>query len=230
MFSKLVGAGKWIQRRTGPVYLDPHQAKRQLDPTVNLYKAAGRDFTAWVRKHGLIIDGPEECDDILVEWKNAPDGRCTCSAPSPSHFSQAIAFVEWVYPQWKGKLNWPHTVHNAWQRFVPIKHTIPCPRFLALVVGLDMMREGDVRGGAGFILAQRYGWRPSEVAGIRGSDVSLPGEGWDDGVIALGVGRGTKSRREEFTHISQDHKIEMELLRRIKETTPDDEYNIWRYG
>ena len=51
------------------------------------------------------------------------------------------------------------------------------------------MQHDDLCEGAGFIIAQRKGWRPSETCNIRGRDVSLPGEGLGDGVIALGVGR-----------------------------------------
>ena len=86
-----------------------------------------------------------------------------------------------------------------------------------------MMQHGDFREGSGFILAQRKGWRPSETCNIKGGDVSLPGEGWDDGVIALGVGRGTKSRREEFSLIGTDEQLELALLRKLKAMTSDEE-------
>ena len=190
MLSKLLGAGRWIATRIRPLALDPHQERRLTDATPSLYWAAGRDFMDWVHRHKLRFDSPEECDDLLVEWKNSPDGLCKCRSPSPNHFAHAVTFVEWVYPQWNSRLPWSHVLHNNWLRFVPMKHTTPCPRFLALVIAEDMMVHNDLREGADLIIAQRKGWRPSETCNIRGGDASLPGVGWDDGVIALGVGGG----------------------------------------
>jgi len=84
--------------------------------------------------HGISLHTGAQIDDILVEWKNAPDGLIMCTAPSVHTFVAAISFVEHVLPQMKGELKWAHSVATAWQGSVPIKHTIPMPRFLALVI------------------------------------------------------------------------------------------------
>ena len=97
MSSKLIGSGRWIQTRTGPLALDPHQAIRVQDNTGKVYRAAGREFTAWVRKHRLTFDTAAEADDLLVEYKNAPDGLSASSSPILLHFSHCIAFVEYVF-------------------------------------------------------------------------------------------------------------------------------------
>lgn len=124
-------------------------------------------------------------------------------------------------PQWKGHLPWAHTVHTSWQKSTPIKHTVPCPRGLALTMGLDMALSGESRAGAGYILSQKKGWRPSEWRRLRDEDVDLPGDGWSSAIVRLGAQRGTKSRREEFSLFSHDEGLEVELLRRLKHAGND---------
>ena len=77
-------------------------------------------------------------------------------------------------------------------------------------------KTAPATSGAGFLLAQRKGWRPSEVCRLAPSDISLPGDGWTSAVVRLGVGRGTKSRREELSLFGADEILELELLRRLK--------------
>lgn len=223
MFSRHVGSGQWLPTRSGPLALDPHQERKLREVTVKVYFGAGRDFTSWLKKHQLKINCAPEADDLLVEWKNAPDGLSTCKAPTVNNFGNAIAFCEYVFPNWKGDLGWSHTVNNSWQKSLPIRHTVPCPRFLALVISLDMAMAGDTKAGYGFLLSQKKGWRPSEVCRLKAGDVSLPGEGWEKAVVALGVGRGTKSRPEEFALFDGTEELELELLRRLKAACPTDD-------
>ena len=138
MFSKPIGSGRWIQTRTGPLSLDPHQAVRLTDRTLAIYLKAGRPFTEWLRKHRLEIHIPEEAGDLLVEYKNAPDGLAASGAPTHTAFTHTIAFVGHVFPSWRGSLGWSHTVASAWVKSSPIKHTVPCPRHFALVIAFDM--------------------------------------------------------------------------------------------
>ena len=102
--------------------MDPHQAGRVTQKTRNVYFSAGRHFTSWYRRNGLVIRDAMECDDLLVEWKNAADGLRTVPTPSPQVFINAIAFCEFVMPQFKGELKWSHTVSNAWVKQTPIRH------------------------------------------------------------------------------------------------------------
>ena len=81
---------------SGPISIDPHQAVRLADATRKQYCTAGQYFTDWVRSHKLIIHDAASCDDLLVEWKNSPDGLIRTSSPTPNHFAHAIACVEWV--------------------------------------------------------------------------------------------------------------------------------------
>ena len=195
MYSKLFGSGRWIPTRHGPRALDEHQSQRLRSDTLKLYSAAGRDFASWLRRHGLVIRCAEETDDLLVEWKNAPDGLSAMPGGSVQQLQYLIAFVEWVLPQYKQQLNWSHSVANAWQGAVPIKHTVPLPRFLALVAGVDIALHENPRVGAMLVLQQRKGWRPNEAVRMRPQDISLPGDGWSSAVVRLGEGRGTKLRR-----------------------------------
>ena len=82
---------------------------------------------------------------------------------------------------------------------------------------------GDCGVGVGFILSQKKGCRPSEICNIKGGDVYPPGAGWEDVIIALGVGRDTQSRREEFSLVGPEDTSGNELLSRVKKMADDDE-------
>ena len=85
--------------RTGPLRLDPHQARKIIDATSKQYFSAGRLFCGWYRKHQHVFDAAAECGDLLVEWKNASDGLSATNQNSVHTFSCAIAFIEHVMPR-----------------------------------------------------------------------------------------------------------------------------------
>ena len=59
-----------------------------------------------------------ELDDLLAEWHN----MCR---PSRSNVTGAVACIELVAPQAKGKLPWIHAILSGWSVVHTPKHTVP---------------------------------------------------------------------------------------------------------
>ena len=55
----------------GPRFLTPEQRGKVKDVTLERYRQAARNFTAWALPLALTPQVPEEWDDILVEYKHA---------------------------------------------------------------------------------------------------------------------------------------------------------------
>ena len=56
--------------RAGPRRLDPDQAARVTEKTLEVYRAAALSFSTWALQRGLRPSGPDQWDDLWVEFKN----------------------------------------------------------------------------------------------------------------------------------------------------------------
>ena len=56
--------------RAGPRRLDPDQAARVTEKTLKVYRAAALSFSTWALQRGLRPSGPDQWDDLWVEFKN----------------------------------------------------------------------------------------------------------------------------------------------------------------
>ena len=151
-------------------------------------------MTDWLLLHQLRPQTATEWDDLLVEWK-------AHAAPSKSQFSNALAALEFFFPQYKGCLKWAHSVKHSWDITHVPQHTVPMLSGITKLYSVHCSTMGHPRLGVGMVLQQTKGLRPSELLGIETSDIVLPEEMDSTGVqaviIGLGVRQGTKAKRPQ---------------------------------
>ena len=168
--------------------------------------------------NGLSFSCGPELDDLLVEYKNT-------GTVSKSEFEGTLAGIEHVLPTLRGKLPWAHAVASAWSVSHTPKHTTPMCEGPAVYLGCHLAAMGHGRLGAGVIIQQATGMRPSELLGLLHSDVMLPEDRSvalsQPAVLALGMRHGTKAKRAQTVTLGSPKKVA--LLRWLRSgTLPDD--------
>ena len=133
-------------------------------------------------------------DDLLVEWKNE-------DRVSKAHFDTCIAALEYVLPQLRSHLPWSHAVSHSWAVVYVPEHKVPLGELPAVYIAAHLAARRHPRLGAGLVLQQALGLRPSELLSIICSDVTLPEfygtQLHRSAVIGLGVRTGTKAKRAQ---------------------------------
>ena len=76
---------------SGPRWLDPHQAGKVTDGTLQRYRKAVLPFAAWLIEHNYNPSTADEWDDLLAEFKHD-------KVPSKAQFESAVAGVEFLFP------------------------------------------------------------------------------------------------------------------------------------
>ena len=90
-------------RRRGRRRLDRRQAQRVKPQTIETYRREARAFTTWALANDVNPVGSDQCDDVLVEYRNA------CGTlRSPSKLFNLQAAVEQLFPRVKGGLKCAH--------------------------------------------------------------------------------------------------------------------------
>lgn len=210
----------WLCVRRAPLRADPTSLARRLPTTIAIYRKAIGLFVSWCASHGVSPSDPCETDDLLVEWKNA-------ACITKSNFANAIAGAELAIPSLKGMLTWSRQILNDWEVTSPVHHHALLPEDLAILIGAVMSAIGYPRLGAGLIIQQRRGLRPSELLKLKSEDILLPENlafNNSNGVINLGVRTGTKAKRAQAVLVdSSKHIFAMLLLRMLKLSTADNE-------
>ena len=203
---------------TGPRRLDPHQARKVQEKTLNLYRLAAQPFAEWLLQCSLAPVAPEEWDDCLVEFKNEAD-------LSQAKFTQLVSSIELFFPRFKGKLGWSHAVLAGMAISHTPKHTVPCGRLHCRFLGAHFCAQGHPRMGLGMAVQQATGMRPSELLGLFPDHLLFSDETGETAklhlVIRLGARKGTKAKREQFVilHASSEPEL-FHLLRRVRDATP----------
>eukprot|EP00959_Pyramimonas_sp_CCMP1952_P085924 1797179-Pyramimonas_sp.AAC.1 len=87
--------------QAGPRRLDPDQAARVTEKTLEVYRAAALGFSTWALQRGLRPSGPDQWGDLLVEFKNDQYEHLT-----PTKFINIVSSVEFFFPRMKNKLLW----------------------------------------------------------------------------------------------------------------------------
>ena len=214
-----------------PLRLDPDVAASIQPASLAAYRRAGLAFARWLQEHGLRPHGAEEWDDLLVEWKNM-------ASVSKSHFTGAVASVEYFFAHFRGKLSWSHHVLKGMSIRHPTRHTVPMIFKYACYFAAHFAARGFSRLGVGVCTQQFKGLRPSEMLGVRACDVLLPEhsafEGCCNTVVNLGAKTGTKAKRPQAVIIPGSSPI-TELLRRVKSicVLPDERlfpYTLAKYN
>ena len=115
---------------------------------------------------------------------------------------------------------------HSWAIVHVPQHTVPVGEGPAAFVGVHLSARGHPRYGAGLIMQQALGLRPSELAGLRGQDVVLPEDradaaSVDYAVVGLGVRAGTKAKRPQSVILRGTKKVA--LLRWLRSScAPSD--------
>ena len=203
-----------------PLYLDSATQARVTAKTLASYQKAARSLTDWLLQHHLRPQTATEWDDLMVEWKSH-------TAPTKSQFSNALAALEYFFPQYKGSLKWAHSVKHSWDVAHVPQHTVPMLSGITKLYSVHCSAAGHPRLGIGMVLQQTKGLRPSELLGIEASDIVLPEEMDSTGVqaviIGLGVRQGTKAKRPQSAVLPLQQHIELvHALRTLKGCTADN--------
>ena len=209
-------------RRRAPLRLDPHVEGRRLPGTIIQYRRAVAVFLAWCNTMGVWPHTFEELDDLLVEWKNI-------DTPPRSLFHSCFAAMELVFPGSKTRLSWAKSVGIAWDVQHCTSHHKPLPQALALLFAAAFALLGYCRLGAGLVIQQAKGLRPSELLGLRGADIYLPSLqvfGKQNAVVLnLGSKHGTKSKRAQSAVLNgSEHPIAYALAVELSASTPSIQY------
>ena len=141
-----------------------------------------------------------------------------------STFEGAIAAIEFTLPTFKGELKWARAVAAAWEINEPVSHKKPLPEGAAAFVAVHMAAQGHPRLAAGLVVQQACGLRPSELLGMRRTDLILPEDAGRDvpgayAVLGLGMRAGTKAKRPQTVLL--DSPIKVALLRWLRATMND---------
>ena len=171
-------------------------------------------FMQFICERNLSFSAYEELDDLLVEYKHS-------QLPTKSEFEAAVAGVEYAIPQAKARLPWSHAVLAAWNVVHQPKHTIPMTEGPAVFIGCHMAAKRHARLGAGVIVQEALGLRPSELLGLEHEDVMLPEDRaeqlWMPTVLSLGTKHGTKAKRAQTVQLAAPKKVA--LIRWLKSGT-----------
>lgn len=189
---------------------------------MKVYRRSVDGFIQWCWSQNVWPWDLEELDDLLVEWKNM-------GQPPRATYCAALAAMELVFPGSKQALPWARQVGLAWESTHKTVHHKPLPKVLTLVLACVFALLGFSRLGAGLVIQQAKGLRPSELLNIRGGDILLPASqcfgAQNSLVINLGARSGTKSKRSQASVILQDRDpIAYALAIELGASTPASAY------
>lgn len=208
--------------RRCPLRIDPHTLARRKPPSIAWYRASVNLFLEWCRQTGTWPNSYDELDDLLVEWKNDP-----ACPPKMSQFVAAVAATEPILPCSKMCLPWSRAVSSDWQAGGNTNHHKPIPRSIAQLFATVFALLGYSRLGAGLIIQQSKGGRPSELLDVKGQDVCAPSNlvfGQKGSVVvSLGARTGTKSRRAQASVATRAQHFEaVSSFCELSESTSDE--------
>ena len=208
-----------------PIRLDPDVAATVQQGTRAHYQRQGQAFALWLQRHCLRPESACEWDDLLVEWKNM-------ESIDKSAFTGAVASVEYFFSSFRGNLPWSHHVLKGMNITHITRHTVPMLFRYACYYASHLAAMGLARLGAGMVVQQAKGLRPSEMLGLRAIDVLLPEEAMYDKayntVLNLGAKVGTKAKRQQAVIIQGNH-VATEVLRRVKSLCRDPHERLFPY-
>jgi len=200
-------------------WLDDDRASSVKGTTLKEYRRAAAAFVCYLEKHAWWPSGPEEWDDLLVEY--AIDEQIT-----PSRFRNTYASIEFFMPNFKGKLINSQIRIGIAQSKVPIRHTVPCGRELGELLSTTLASLGRPRVGIALLVQITLGLRPGELVRLTPADIARSPDPSKTSfvIVRLGAGRGTKAGREQCCLLNTVlHPMVWELLSRVISLTPVNE-------
>ena len=179
---------------TGPRWLDPHQAGKITGGSLQRYRKAIQPFAAWLIKMHYKPDQASEWDDLLAEYRHFRGASLT-----KANFELTVAGVEFLFPLYRGQLKWARAIIAGWGVVHVPRHTTPMCAGPAHLIAVHMSSLWHPKLGAGVLIQQNLGLRPSELLGIQQQDVALPhlaqlGLVTNGSIIGLGMRSGTKAK------------------------------------
>ena len=182
------------------------------------YQKGLQKFLEFITRRSFYFNSIGQLDDLLAEWKH-------CDFISKSEFEATIAAVEMALPSAKHHLPWSRQIVAAWNVTHVARHTVPLSEGPAVLLACCMSSRNHAKLGAGLILQQALGLRPSEILGIEFDDALLPEDRGFPATgsvsIALGVRTGTKAKRAQCVTLSSNKKVA--LVRWLKSLSKSGE-------
>lgn len=131
-----------------------------------------------------------------------------------------------------GQLTWARAVLADMAHSRPTVHHSPLPFSLAIVIATVMAAAGYARMGAGLIVQQQRGLRPSELLKLQRQDVILPGDQFfgapESAVINLGSRGGTKLKRSQAVLVAAvRHPQALIFLDALCRSTPPHQFLVF---
>ena len=153
---------------TGPRFLAPVLASKVKDSTSKRYRSALREFLSFCIFHHFTFATADELDDLLVEWHHSSP------AVTKAKMESAVAAAEHILPHFKHHLPWARAVLAAWAVVHVARRTVPLCREPCCLVAAHLAAAGHPKLGAGLVIQQALGLRPSELVGLWAGDIMLP--------------------------------------------------------
>ena len=200
----------------GPRWVDVERLGDVQQATLTSYRRGAAEFLQFLDSAGFCPGCAEECDDLLVEWS-------TCQHLRPSQFRMALAAVEFVYPRFRGKLQWSRQRLESLDRAAPPTHAQPCGGEVAALLGAELASQDHARYGLGLRFQATVGLRPGELIHLVPEDFRESPEHDKRWLVVIRLGRdvGTKVKREQFTLLDvREHAALWRCLKIALSLTP----------
>ena len=91
-----------------------------------------------------------------------------------SEMENMVAAIEYLFPHVRGQLPWSKAVLKGWAVQHKPRHIVPMGRSHTSLWAAYLVSFGAVRMGVGVMLQRELGLRPSELLGLRASDIAPP--------------------------------------------------------
>jgi hypothetical protein len=153
----------------------------------------------------------------MICWWNGRRMRAS------AELAMRTAAAELAVPTAQHHLSWARDVFKDWEVVTVPQHHIAMPKAFAVIIGISMAGMGYGRLGAGIILQQAKGLRPSELLKLRGEDAARVDKMAFVNVAGsvLNIGARAKLRRAQAKVVSSiKDSLAHELLIRLQESTP----------
>jgi integrase len=136
--------------------------------TLQQYKTNVHSFLQWCADNDEAATSYDDIDDLMVAYfHHLYETGC-----GPSRASNTLNGLVCLQPRFKDKLATARRALKGWQKQTPSKSYPPLTWELAVLMAVQLLRQGKRREGIGLLLAFDCFLRVSELCGLRRSDVA----------------------------------------------------------
>jgi len=193
----------WWQPPTGAT----SELLQDLKPvTQKQYHGALSDLHQWTSQNGISIRSMTDLDKAVYGY-----------LPTVTRHKArtTIAALYKAYPPTRGSLPWALARAKAVSALVPVEHHPAMPWMLALALAWATVSMGYPFRALLMLITWKFGLRPGEAIGLRGSDIYVANYSRYLGAlpfIRLGVRTGTKLRRPQLARARREDGVAQWLL------------------